>query len=275
MFFLRKLITQFFMPVPLALILLAAAGIFLWVGRKHARRHARIAVFLAGAAGVVMLFSSSPFLSEALIRPLERAHPALFACPAEGPDPYIVVLGAGRRDDRSVHPLARLSDAGTARLVEGVRIFSGLPDATLVFSGGALGADTAIADAMADAAVSLGIPPERIERLVEPLDTESEAAAFRALIAANAASAGERGVILVTSASHMPRALYLFRMNGIEPIPAPTDYRALRRPFSLYTIAPNASSIATTERAVHEYLGLLWAYLRHGRPWRPAVGFNS
>ena len=63
MFFLRKLVTQFFMPVPLALIRLGAAGIFLWVGRKHARRHTRLAVILASATGAVIVLSSSPIFS--------------------------------------------------------------------------------------------------------------------------------------------------------------------------------------------------------------------
>ncbi|TVR52853.1 MAG: hypothetical protein EA426_18505 [Spirochaetaceae bacterium] len=261
MFFLRKLVTQLFMPLPLALILLAAAGVCFFVVRKRTRA---IAVLVA-AAGMVIFLSSSPLVAEALIRPLERAHPALFTCPAEGPDPYIVVLGSGRRDDGSVHPLARLSDAGTARLAEGFRIFSGLPEAVLVFSGGALGGETTIADAMADAAVSLGVPDGRIVRLSEPVDTASEAATFASAVASDARP---RGVILVTSASHMPRALYLFRLNGIEAIPAPTDYRALRRSFSVYSLFPDAASIRTTERAVHEYLGLLWTYVRFGRSAR-------
>ena len=35
---------------------------------------------------------------------------------------------------------------------------------------------------------------------------------------------GRDRFILVTSASHMPRAMALFRQHGMEPIPAPTDY---------------------------------------------------
>mgnify|MGYP005654535111 CR=1 FL=1 len=35
---------------------------------------------------------------------------------------------------------------------------------------------------------------------------------------------GKDKFVLVRSASHMPRAMGLFKKHGMEPIPAPTDY---------------------------------------------------
>ncbi len=40
---------------------------------------------------------------------------------------------------------------------------------------------------------------------------------------------GKDRFILVTSASHMPRAMALFRKHGMEPIAAPTDYMVKER----------------------------------------------
>ena len=40
---------------------------------------------------------------------------------------------------------------------------------------------------------------------------------------------GKDKFILVTSASHMLRAMALFRKQGMEPIPAPTDYMVKER----------------------------------------------
>ena len=71
-------------------------------------------------------------------------------------------------------------------------------------------------------------------------------------------------VILVTSAFHMPRAVKVFRKQGIEVIPAPTDFLVSQEQPEknqnwqnmLLQIIPNSSSIDKTTLALKEYIGL-------------------
>ena len=74
---------------------------------------------------------------------------------------------------------------------------------------------------------------------------------------------GPEKIILVTSAAHMPRSMALFRKRGLEPIPAPADFRVrgAQRPVP-GRVFPHGSSLSEVEIAAHEYLGLAWAWLR-------------
>jgi len=75
---------------------------------------------------------------------------------------------------------------------------------------------------------------------------------------------GKDKFILVTSAAHMPRAMGLFRKQGMEPIPAPTDYMAGEREggLRLGMFFPSAGSLEKAGSAIHEYLGMVWGKLR-------------
>jgi uncharacterized SAM-binding protein YcdF (DUF218 family) len=87
----------------------------------------------------------------------------------------------------------------------------------------------------------------------QSLDTEDEAQFIKPIV-------GQVPFLLVTSASHMPRAMGLFRHYGMAPIAAPTDYLSadagVKSPLSYL---PSAGNLHTAERAVYEYLGLLAA----------------
>ena len=65
------------------------------------------------------------------------------------------------------------------------------------------------------------------------------------------------------SASHMPRAVSLFRARGLDPIPAPTGHLAkTSQGFSALGLVPNEGSLGRTRTAWYEFLGKIWAKLR-------------
>ena len=75
---------------------------------------------------------------------------------------------------------------------------------------------------------------------------------------------GARRVLLVTSACHMKRSLYLFKKYApeIECIPAATDYQALPwkdEPFKLRSLLPSIGAFAHSNDFIHEYIGY-WGY---------------
>ena len=71
---------------------------------------------------------------------------------------------------------------------------------------------------------------------------------------------GNDRFVLVTSASHMPRSIALFKKHGMNPIPAPTDYLVKERQggISPDMFFPGADGLRKAERVVHEYFGLAW-----------------
>jgi len=82
----------------------------------------------------------------------------------------------------------------------------------------------------------------------------------------SAALLKQRGIdriLLVTSAFHMRRAEQLFSLQGLEVIPAPTDYQRLAGSSVLVPLVPLAGNLARSTYALHEHLGY-WAYRYRG-----------
>lgn len=93
------------------------------------------------------------------------------------------------------------------------------------------------------------------------VDGDSDSTAKSAEYLSNVAK-GE-SLFLVTSAGHMRRAMGALRKRGLNPIPAPTDYklpRLLRH--SSWTTSP--AHLQASDLAVHEYVAIIW-YLLTGR----------
>ncbi len=75
---------------------------------------------------------------------------------------------------------------------------------------------------MADLAIELGLDKRDIVEESAALDTEDQAILIKKIV-------GKDKFILVTSAFHMPRSMAFFRKNGMDPIPAPTGHRIIKR----------------------------------------------
>ena len=169
----------------------------------------------------------------------------------------IVVLGAGHTDAPDIHGIDRLSNSATVRLAKGITLYRQIEGSMLILSGYAGKTNISQARVMAEAAISLGANPDDIIMLESPSNTEAEAKAFSARFP------GENKVIIVTDAFHMRRALYLFRGEGISPVPAPTNYRIIHdNKRYLSEFLPNPGNIDNLSIALHEYVGLLWAKVK-------------
>jgi len=57
----------------------------------------------------------------------------------------------------------------------------------------------------------------------------------------------------------MPRAIKLFENLGMNPVAAPTDFKG--KDESSLISAPNIGSFGRSQNAIHEFLGITWAYL--------------
>ncbi len=74
---------------------------------------------------------------------------------------------------------------------------------------------------------------------------------------------GENTIILITSAWHMPRAVWCFEAQGLNVIPAPTDYLTENEPYDLRSFLPRWNVLGDSGKALHEYLGLFYYWLKH------------
>ncbi|RKT45586.1 ElyC/SanA/YdcF family protein [Thiocapsa rosea] len=249
----KPLVSALAMPMTIASGLVVLGLVFWLLGRQRAGVRLMI-----GAALIVALAAWWP-VSEGLLGPLERRYPALVDPSAPGDVAAIVVLGAGWWP-RADWPLSsQLNENSAIRLFEGVRLAHALPEARLILSGGG-GRDgrPPVASGYAQAARELGIADARILTLDSALDTAQEAYAVDAAIGPG------RRILLVTSAAHMPRAMRHFERVGLAPIAAPTQHLTGRyEKRTLLSWLPSSGNLRKTERALHEYLGLLALELDH------------
>lgn len=246
----KTLVAQLIAPLPIILGCVLLALLLYWRGWR------RSGAMLAVLGVVVLWLASWPPVAERLLLPLESAYPPLLDMPpAAGSDAApleaIVVLGGGWRPQRPWSATARLGDSSATRLMEGIRLWRQRQELSLVVTGASRREGEApVARGYARAARSLGVPEARLRVLDRPTDTGLEARAVRDALGA------EARIVLVTSASHMPRAMAHFQAAGLDPLPAPTHYLAGRvDPDQLAYWLPSADDLRKTERAVYEWLG--------------------
>lgn len=260
MFWLKKSVSFWLMPLPLCLALLAA-GLLL----VRSPRHSRIGRgFLCCAAALLLLFSNRA-VSSLLLRPLEERYGAVPEMAAGAPAPasiagcgFVAVLGGGHTDMPGVPATGKLSSSALARIVEATRLLRALPGARLIVSGPGEPGRPTHAAVLARAAESLGIDPARITLVDTALDTEDESLAVARLV-------GGARVALVTSAWHMPRAAALFRKAGVDFTPCPADFVSrMGIPLRWTDLGWDSESLERSTLAVHEWIGLAWTRLRGG-----------
>lgn len=72
-------------------------------------------------------------------------------------------------------------------------------------------------------------------------------------------------VVLVTSAWHIPRAVWCFEQQGLTVITAPTDYLTEQQPYDLRSFLPRWNVLSDSGNALHEYLGFFWYRLKYAK----------
>ena len=245
MFLFKKIVSAFLLPIPIGLFLLFIAFFYLMF---NSYKKAKVFLFLA--ISWFFLFSFQPF-ANALLKPLENTYEALIETPKVQ---YVLVLGSEHRSDDDLSITSQVKGIAINRLVEGIRHYKNLENAKLIVSGYGGFDKNSHAFMQEKLAISLGVNQADIIRLDTPKDTQEEAVETKKIILDNR-------VILVTSAFHMKRAAMLFKKEGLNIIPSPTNHLSYKATsLSSYI---EASNIRKSEMAIHEYLGLIYSWLRN------------
>ncbi|MFH1116232.1 MAG: ElyC/SanA/YdcF family protein [Pseudomonadota bacterium] len=249
-FFAKKIISAFCFPLGFSLLLIFGGLILAF--RKPASRVRLVPIVIGAVSLLVMCFPISEFL---LTRSLE-AQAGHYADPEDlrrkGVE-YVVVL-SGSQVIADMTPADRWR-CPILRVMEGVRLWKGIPGSRLVLSGGGSPASKSDAEAMAALPKELGVPESSLIFETRAWDTADEAKLLAEVV-------GDKPFALVTSARHLPRSMELFNKLGLQPIPCPCWFEATSRPEWYQWFLPDAEALRNAQYAIKEYLGWLWLRIR-------------
>jgi len=168
---------------------------------------------------------------------------------------YVHILGHGHYDDMQLPVSSRLFEGGMKRVVEGAVLYHKYPHLKLVVTGsiGIFDKYPYTASAV-ELLQSLGVPKEAIVSTIKTKDTKEEAKFIKSIV-------GKNRYILITSASHMPRALEIMKKEKLNPIADTTDYHCTHTKINLF-VPPSLQALELSNKAIHEYLGRAWEGLK-------------
>lgn len=239
------------LPLPLCFVLLTSGLILLWFTRKQ-----KIGKIFVTIGIALLLFFSYSIPANMITTRLEYQYPPLIENQDIKDVKLVVVLGGGHVSDDRLPAMGQIAPSSLSRLVEGIRIHRLLDNSKLILSGGSGFDPVPNAKVMARVALDLGLTEKELVLESESKDTRDQALLLKKTI-------GSEKFVLVTSATHMPRSMALFKKLGMQPIPAPTDYTVkTNERLSPGSFFPGAGNIVKVERAIHEYLGMIWAEFR-------------
>jgi uncharacterized SAM-binding protein YcdF (DUF218 family) len=250
MFMAKKIITALVLPLDVSLFfLLIGLMVLLFTKRQRFGK-------LLMTIGVLLLFLFSfPPFAQYLADSLEsRYQPISQQSIMHSDIRSIVVLGGGHNS--SFVAGSQLGPSSLARLVEALRIYNSKPGMKMILSGGAVFDPRPNAEALSNTALILGVDAKDLVLESKSQDTEEEAQMLAPMLK-------DERFYLVTSAVHMPRSMALFRKQKLCPVAAPTDFSfRLQNPPVALRFLPNPGALGHSERALREYLGLMWSRIR-------------
>ena len=235
---------MFIMPLPIGMLLFLIGILYLFK-----QNFIRAKIILSLTFIWIFLISYEP-LVDTILHKYESKYPALLKVPKD--IQYIYVLGNTHHTDNTQPITSQVSEIASMRLNEGIRLYHLLDEKpTIIVSGySGLFDPTPGAVMQQKLALALGVKAGHIHMEPLPKDTQEEAMAAKKYL-------GEKPFVLVTSASHMQRALKFFENEGLHPIPAPTNHLAnIKNPNYAGIFSPSA--LRKAHIVWHEILGQLW-----------------
>lgn len=260
-------------PIGLTVLLIILASLFSLISVKKS-----VVLSLAGA--LLLILFSLPTVANRLLASLEVVH---LPIPIDNIEPasYIVVLGGSVEPPISPRVTIELG-ASADRVFHAWRLYrAGKGPAIIVSGGNTYTSSSALSEAfyMKEILVELGVPEGRV--YIEPASRNTRENAINTLskiqelvsddgtiqpesVDWSAGSNKAPSVLLVTSGTHLPRALAVFRKLGINAFPATTDIRHVGVGIAGWGAwIPNALSLSQSSSVLREMLAFI-AYKMRG-----------
>lgn len=215
---------------------------------------------------IVLLLSSNAWVSKSLVRSLEWQNlPAAQLPNAEA----IVVLGGATKSPFPPRTTPDLGEQGD-RVIYAAQLYRQNKAPLIILSGGRIdwrGSGSPESADMATILTSLGIPAEALIQEPDSLNTYQNAVNVKKILESRRIGK----VLLVTSALHMPRSLKIFQRQGMNVIPAPTDFLVSEGDLqelgntpkaAILNLLPDTYNLHLFTNALKEYIGIFIYWLR-------------
>lgn len=223
------------------------------VGTFSSRK--KLITYLSFIPIIWFFLCSMTYPSVVLIKPLEDQYPVITIESADWRSAdAIVVLACNYFEDEQLPFVSRWPNCSLQRNLHAAMMYKALP-LPIYLAGDILGNNDLVPQAIHNKQFfeKFGVPSMEIFTISQGKNTETEVSALASLLQG-------KKVALVTSASHLSRSVHYFATHNIEVVPIPVEHFSQRKlEFSLGL--PNALSLYRSERAIHEYLGLLYQWI--------------
>lgn len=225
---------------------------------------------------IIILVAGNEWVSNGLIQSLEWQNIPQNIPNAEA----IIVLGGATKSASFPRPMVDLNEQGD-RVVYAAKLYQDHKAPLIIASGGRIKwGGQQVTDKLsgvgnsfrtqqqpesADIATLLtlmGVPPSAILQDSTSLNTYENVVNVKKILNEK----GIKRVLLVTSALHMPRSLLIFKKQGIDVIPAPTDFLVSQPELEqsdlsvetiMLNLIPDAGRLEGTTKALKEYIGMV------------------
>ena len=263
MAFVKNVVETLLSPVVIMFLLLVI-GTVVTISRPRSRWGKGL---LTVGSILLAIFLCTP-LAEILLANLEQRFPPLIKPKTAALPQQIVVLSGYGEDWPNLPITSALSPSTICRMVEGVRLYRLVPGTRITLSGGVLREEfQPVSAMMAKFMGAMGIPTEDILVETRSTTTYENMLELKKLL-------GSDPFILVTSASHLKRAVAVAQKMSMHAIPAPACIRTL----GIYPAgmtwkgwmqaalqgfgAPDLQRLIDLQAVYHEHLGYLWYKMR-------------
>jgi len=228
-----KILQEFLLPSVFILFLLLIGLVFSF--RKKKRKIGKLFLFL----GILLyyLFSITP-ISNLIISPLENKYLQIKNEELNKANKIVLLLG-GKESD-------------VLRLSEVLRIyFLKNKNAQIIVSGrDPLLYKREEGEEIKNYLIERGVNKKDIILENESKNTKESALNVKKIVQ-------DESFFLVTSSYHMPRSAIIFKKQGLNFLPAPTDFK-IEKDYSIIDYFPDAKNLRNCDLAFHEYFGIIY-----------------
>ena len=243
------------------LIIGLIVGVLLLHGRGRVVRLGRVWVTVLATIYLILSFPVGPGV---LVWGLTRGFtPITTASDAAGATAVVVLAGGSGsyRDSDQRRALELISTTSALRVLEAARVYRTLADPLVITSGGIVAPDrqtSSGATLLKNALITLGVPANRIVPETDSLNTREHAILVTRLLHAY----GVDRFVLVTSPTHILRAMRAFENQGVHPVPSTSAMQSGGPGPGLGGWGPSTQNLRISQQAIHDYFGLAYYWTR-------------
>lgn len=203
---------------------------------------------------------ATPLGAGVLVAGLSRGYKPVTVDEARGATAVVVLSGGANTYTLGGHTSGLLSMPSMLRALEGARAYRLLGNPWMIASGGIpLHSHQKMpeADMLRDALIEAGVDSSRILIESSSKDTHDQAVLVKSMLD----RLGVHRFVLVTSPTHMRRAMASFLAVGLDPIASPTSMRSEDLPAPPLFV-PSPEALLESDAAIYDYAALGYYWLR-------------